>query len=143
MSQADQISTAERADCALCADWLSTVWVWSQAALLAMLCIVIAAADGEFVSPIGIIALLVVSILERALAVRVALDARLFDRLARNELGGLPTLDAALQRVLDVPLQKLGRDLPGRIAGAKRLYWFHVSSSLLLIGLAGAAWWPQ
>ena len=77
---------------------------------------------------------------------RVALDARLFDRLAAADaagLPGLPLLDAALQQVLQVPPTKAGRPLAPRIAGALRLYRLHAAAAGLLVALAVLAWCPR
>src|SRR5205814_4038626 len=105
MSQPDNLSTGERAACAVCADWLSTGALWSHAALLAMLAVLLAVATGtrSISRPGVLIPLLGLGAIERYLALRVALDARLFGRLAQGHLPGLPALDMALQQVLSVP----------------------------------------
>lgn len=143
MSQPEDLSTGERASCAVCADWLATGALWSHAALLAMLAVLLAAATGTRLgsTPGVLIALLSLGMIERYLALRVALDSRLFGRLAQGYLPGLPALDTALQRVLSVSAAKAGRGLPARIAGARRLYRAQVIATLLLTALNIVAWW--
>ena len=86
-----------------------------------------------------LIALAVLTALERYLAVRVALDARLFDRLADGSLGDLQCLDGALQRVLAVPASKAGRALASRIAGTRRLARLHLAAVAALVATAGVS----
>lgn len=142
MNQSEPLSAEERAACAVCADWLSTGALWSHTALLAMAAVLFAAATGSRLGSMQgvLISLLAIGLIERYLALRVALDARLFDRLAQGQLLDLPSLDKALQQVLSVPAIKAGRDLPSRVAGAQRLYRVHVSVTLLLIALSIVAW---
>jgi hypothetical protein len=142
MTLPNEFSVCDRADCAVCADWLATGAVWSQAALLAIVAALAAATIGARLgsAPGVLISLLAVGAIERYLALRVALDARLFDRLARGPLPDLAALDTALQRVLSVPTAKAGRDLSTRIAGARRLYRAQAAATLLLIVLAVVAW---
>lgn len=143
MNGVDPLNAEERAACAVCADWLATGKVWSQAALLAVLAVLIAAATGSRLggSPAVLMALLGLFVAERYLAVRVLLDARLFDRLARGDLAGLGSLDAGLRGVLALGPEKAGRSLPPRIAGARRLYSAHAVVTLLLVALSVVAWW--
>lgn len=143
MSQPDELSAAERAACAVCADWLATGALWSHAALLAMLSVLLAAATGTGLGSMSgvLIVLLVLGAIERCVALRVALDARLFDRLARGDVRGLPALDAALQQVLSVAAATPRRGVPARIAGAQRLYRAQVLATLLLAALNILVWW--
>lgn len=80
---------------------------------------------------------LLLLLVERYLALRVALDARLFDDLAGGRCADLATLDRALQQVLAVPAAKGGRSLHARIGGAQRLLGLHAlaTAALLLMGL--------
>lgn len=143
MNQPQPLSGDERAACAVCADALATGRLWSQAALLALVAVLLAAAAGMPPSraPGVLIAGLVLGLVERGLALRVQLDARLFDRLARAELATLSNLDHALQQVLAVSAAKAGRALPARIAGALRLYRLQVLATLSLCALDIVAWW--
>jgi hypothetical protein len=143
MSLPAELSAGERSACAVCADWLATGALWSHMALLAMLAVLLAAAAGTRLgsTPGVLAALLALGVIERCVALRVAFDARLFDRLARGDLQGLAALDAALQQVLSVPAAKAGRGLPPRIAGARRLYRAQVLATLLLAALNIVAWW--
>jgi hypothetical protein len=72
--------------------------------------------------------------------VRVALDARLFDRLATGTLASLDDLDAGLRQTLSVPAAKAGRPLDARIAGARRLYRWQTVATVLIVVLAILAW---
>lgn len=142
-----ELSTAECADCAVCASLLDTGRLWSGLAAVSALAVLLSlAAPGcrplATHAPALLSALLATGVAERVLASRVHLDARLFAQLARADLPGLPALDAALRQVLNVPADKAGRSLAPRIAGAKRLYRWHLTSTLVLAGLGLAAWWP-
>ena len=125
----------DRADCAVCAALLHASRVWEHLALAATLLGAVAAS-----LPVPRVAVLiglaVLAALERYLAVRVAIDARLFDRLADGRLGDLPRLDGALQRVLAVPASKAGRALAPRIAGARRLARLHLAAVGALVAAA-------
>jgi len=142
MSEAVEPGANDRAACAVCADLLATGTVWSQATLLAVLAALAAAATGARFgnSPVVLLLVLAVGLVERYLATRVALDASLFARLARVDAPDLATLDTALQRVLGVSPAKSGRPLSARLAGARRLYRAQMASTLLLIALDVAAW---
>lgn len=128
---------ADRAACAVCADWLATAPAWAWIAVpSAGLCWAGIAHGG---SPHGLWLLGALLLGERFLAVRVALDARLFDRLARGELE-LPHLDAALRTVLEVPASKAGRAVAPRIAGALRLYRWHAWTAAALVVPPALTW---
>jgi len=92
-------------------------------------------------APHPILLLVPLSIAERYLAVRVALDARLFGRLADGTLMTLDDLDAGLQQVLAMPAAKVGRPLAPRIAGARRLYRWQIVTVVLIVLLAILAWY--
>jgi len=87
-----------------------------------------------------LVALLVLGLIHHYLAIRVSLDARLFDRLAKGQIVDLSELDVALQKVLSVPASKMDRNLATRIVGAKRLYFVQVAITVLIAGLNGLAW---
>lgn len=133
----------ERADCAVCAALLYASGVWQWLALVAVP-LGAAAAALPAPRPAGLVALAALALAERWLAGRVALDARLFDRLAAGALSldGLDGLDGALRRVLAVPAAKARRPLAPRIAGAKRLAALHLAAVGLLVAfdLAAALW---
>ncbi|WKB53923.1 hypothetical protein [Eleftheria terrae] len=129
----------DRCDCAVTADFLATSRCWDglaagSAALAAWLLARQAPAAGW---PAAM--LLLALGIERYLAVRLSLDRRLFERLARAEGLCLATLDAALAAHFRLPPHKVGRALAPRIAGARRLYRAHVAAALALSGLALAA----
>ena len=130
----------ERADCAVCAALLHASRVWQWLALVAVP-LGAAAAALSAPRPAGLIALAALALAERWLAGRVALDARLFDRLAAGGLS-LGGLDGALRRVLAVPAAKARRPLAPRIAGAKRLAGLHLAAVGLLVtfDLTAALW---
>jgi hypothetical protein len=132
------VTPSDRAACAVCADWLGTAPALSLVAWLAVAAALAGLATGG--APHPIVLLVPLAVAERYLAVRVALDARLFDRLAVGSLGTLDDLDAGLQQVLAVPAAKAGRPLAPRIAGARRLHRLHTVTVVLIALLAILAW---
>jgi hypothetical protein len=132
------LTPSDRAACAVCADWLGTAPALSLVAWLAVAAALAGLATGG--APHPIVLLVPLAVAERYLAVRVALDARLFDRLAVGSLGTLDDLDAGLQQVLAVPAAKAGRPLAPRIAGARRLHRLHTVTVVLIALLAILAW---
>jgi hypothetical protein len=144
------LSPTERAACAVCADALATHRLWGALALgcglaVLLLSLAVPVPGGRLgvAHPFWPLpALLVLSTLERFLASRVQLDARLFDRLARGELPCLAELDTGLQQVLGVPAARAGRPLAPRIEGARRLYRLHLGAAAALALLALSAGWP-
>ena len=132
------LTPSDRAACAVCADWLGTAPALSLVAWLAVAAALAGLATGG--APHPIVLLVPLAVAERYLAVRVALDARLFDRLAVGSLGTLDDLDAGLQQVLAVPAAKAGRPLAPRIAGARRLHRLHIVTVVLIALLAILAW---
>ena len=136
----DALTDDERADCAVCAALLYASGVWQGLALVAVLLGAAAAALPVPRLP-WLIALAALTLLERWLSGRVALDARLFDRLAAGGLS-LDGLDGALRRVLAVPTADARRPLAPRIAGAKRLAALHLAAVGLLVAfdLAATLW---
>jgi len=132
------LTPSDRAACAVCADWLGTAPALSLVAWLAVAAALAGLATGG--APHPIVLLVPLAVAERYLAVRVALDARLFDRLAVGSLATLDDLDAGLQQVLAVPAAKAGRPLAPRIAGARRLHRLHAVTVVLIALLAILAW---
>lgn len=132
------LTPSDRAACAVCADWLGTAPALSLVAWLAVAAALAGLATGG--APHPIVLLVPLAVAERYLAVRVALDARLFDRLAVGSLATLDDLDAGLQQVLAVPAAKAGRPLAPRIAGARRLHRLHTATVVLIALLAILAW---
>jgi hypothetical protein len=138
------LSNDGRADCAVCADLLATAPLASPlalvaAALAAWRCM---AAVPPWPAPLVAagLATLVAVLLERYLAIRVALDARLLHRLTQGAAAGLPglaALDGGLQRVLSRRPADPPRELAARLAGARRLHRLHLAAVALV--LAGAA----
>jgi hypothetical protein len=79
---------------------------------------------------------------ERYLAIRLVIDARLFDDLARGTMPGLAALDQALAQLQLAPAGKAGRSLAQRTEGALRLVRWHtraVGLQLALLAAAGVA----
>ncbi len=140
------LSPAERAACAVCADFLTTSRRWSVLAwglvLAALMGLALHASPWGDRQLVWLAALFVLALIECYLSVRVALDARLFDRLADATLPSLQDLDNALLQVFVVRGHKAGRALAPRIAGARRLYRWQLVTLLPLFGLAVGAWWP-
>lgn len=133
MSDARDVLDAQaRAQCAVCADLLAAASVWSWVGPLVLVglaaAILMAGASGGGVAGVTLCwwAALMVWLAERYVALRIGLDARLFDRLSRGEASGglrsLPLLDGALQQVLGVPHHRSGRSLDERLSGAQR-WW--------------------
>jgi hypothetical protein len=81
-------------------------------------------------------------LVERYLAVRLVIDARLFDDLARGSMPSLDALDQALSQLQLVPADKAGRSLALRTEGAMRLVRWHTRAAgaqLMLLAAAGIA----
>lgn len=141
MNDTTRLSAPDRAACAVVAAAMHGAAGWSLVAGLTALAVLAAVVNrGAATGALAVLVPLVVA--ERYAAWRVALDARLFDRLANGELPDLAELDGALQHVFAVPATKAGRALPERIAGARRLLRAQAGTHVLLIALAVAAWWP-
>jgi len=138
MSASVPLSPAERAACAVCADWLATSTTLGLVAWFAVAAALAGLATGG--APHPVLLLVPLAFVERYLAVRVALDARLFDRLATGTLASLDDLDAGLRQTLSVPAAKAGRPLDARIAGARRLYRWQTVATVLIVVLAILAW---
>ena len=148
-TDADALDADQRGACAVVADLLAGGRLWSLPSLAGI------AVAGWTVPqlqawplPLRAATLLALGLLlaaERYLAVRVALDARLFDRLARGAAPGgldsLAALDRALVHQLGMPPAKAGRPLAPRLAGARRLYRLHWSAALLCVAQAGWRLW--
>ena len=80
-------------------------------------------------------------LVETYLAIRVGFDAALFHRVAHTE--DIASLDAALRQLRLLPVEKRGRAIEPRIAGARRLFRFQVLAlaaqlACLLSGALGA-----
>jgi hypothetical protein len=132
------LTPAERAACAVCADWLATSAAVGLVAWFAVAAALAGLATGG--APHPVLLLVPLAVFERFLAVRVALDARLFDRLATGSLANLDDLDAGLRQTLSVPAAKAGRPLAPRLAGARRLYRWQTVATALIVVLAILAW---
>ena len=132
------LTPAERAACAVCADWLATSTAVGLVAWFAVAAALAGLATGG--APHPVLLLVPLAVFERFLAVRVALDARLFDRLATGSFASLDALDAGLRQTLSVPAAKAGRPLAPRLAGARRLYRWQSVATALIVVLAILAW---
>lgn len=132
------LSPTDRASCAVCADWLATAPQWAWVAAPAALLCWAGVARGGTAHALWLLGALLLA--ERVLAVRVALDARLFDRLADGRLEHLGQLDAGLHGVLRVPTAKAGRPLAPRIAGAMRLYRWHACACAAMVLPPALSW---
>lgn len=139
-----------RARCAVTASLLQGGRVVGALALACLLAVVLAAgplgaragAAGSqgSVGAVAVWLALPLLLVERYFALRVALDARLFDHLARGHVADLATLDRALQQVLQVPAAKAGRTIDARIAGARRLLRAQALAGLVLLAAALGSW---
>lgn len=146
MTQPSTLQASDRTACAVCADLLATGSHWAHAGRLLVLTGVISIVVNAHFMGLAptlttLCVLLTLGLVQQMLSVRVALDARLFDRLARGDITDLPALDTALQQLFSPPAGKLGRQLAPRIAGAKRLYQFQIAATLLLAAANLAIWW--
>jgi hypothetical protein len=122
-------SDAQRADSAVCAAVLSTAWVWCG---LTLMCGLAGLSLVWRAGPLwSVAASLPVWLGVAWLAMRVAVDARLFTCLAQADgvLGDAAGLDGALMRAVGRPPAE--RDLTARIGGAMRLYRQLVALSLV------------
>lgn len=92
--------------------------------------------------PVTAVALAVAAwagLVERYLAVRLAIDAQLFGTLARDTAADLAALDAALSALRLAPAHKAGRTLSARAEGALRLVRWHTDAVALQALLVAAA----
>lgn len=137
-ADAPVLGSADRAACAVCADWLATATVSAGAAGASAAAALAGVATGG--APQPLLVLLPLLLAERYLALRLALDARLFARLADGTLPGLGALDAGLAGALNVGAAKAGRPLATRIAGARRLHRWHIVVALLCAVTAALTW---
>lgn len=103
-------------------------------ALLALLLVPVLH-DNTAIPLIAFAASLLAGLVQTVFAVRVGLDAALFEQLARHcDEDGLPSaqttlaLDTALQRQFALPEHKRGRDWLSRIAGARRLFCWQLAT---------------
>lgn len=138
----DSLDADDRAACAVVADLLTTARLWSAPALggLAVAGWAVVTQASTWPLPLRAAALLALGLLlgvERYLAIRVALDARLFGRLALGSLDSLAALDQALTAQLALPPAKAGRPLAPRLTGARRLYRLHAGAALVCSAQAG------
>lgn len=149
MTPTAALSASDRTACAVCADLLATGSQWRHAShLLVLTGVVGVAANVQHtgrpnlsITLLLLLTLLSLGLIQQYLGVRVSLDARLFDRLACGNITDLPALDVALQRLFSLPDTKIGRSLPERLAGAKRLYQGQAAATLLLAVTNLAIWW--
>jgi hypothetical protein len=91
-------------------------------------------------SCMGFGAVAIIGVLERYLALRMRLDAGLFEGLARGTIASLPTLDNALHRVGVRQLPDASRSLAERVVGTRQLIQRHgitvaCQAAMLLLAL--------
>ncbi|HRH17635.1 MAG TPA: hypothetical protein PKV17_02765 [Aquabacterium sp.] len=126
-------SDSERADSAMCAALLHTGVIWWGASCVIQLHLLVFLGTHEH----GLDLLLTFLIWSGAtwMAVRVRLDALLFDQLARSDgpWQDASSLDGSLEGVLAVRRHPAGgeRGMQARIAGARRLYRLLVTMCLV------------
>lgn len=122
-------SDTERADSAVCAALLHTGWIWWAASCVAQLYLLIFFSTGGHWADLFLTLLIWFGV--TWMAVRVRLDAVLFDQLARanGPLADAATLDGALAHVLNVRrhAESWPRSMAARTAGARRLYLWLVA----------------
>ncbi|MDO5625742.1 MAG: hypothetical protein Q4G71_13760 [Pseudomonadota bacterium] len=133
-----------RALCAATAAWLHAarpLSVWSLVLSALALAAWLLAGWGQGGAVWWASAALLAGLAERYLALRLALDARLFDALAHGHMHSLPALDTALHALgLRQADAGTARPLAARVAGARRLSRLHLAVVLLqtvLMGIAG------
>ncbi|MFT3953772.1 MAG: hypothetical protein QM722_05070 [Piscinibacter sp.] len=142
------MTVADRLLCGTTARWLAAVArcagaLGLGAAALAALALLMLPAP-RVITTMGFLAVLLISLAERLLALRLVFDAGLFADLAdRDAHGDAPVTFASL----DAALQALGlrrapaatRGLLERIAGARRLSLQHLAVVLAQVALLAAA----
>jgi len=74
----------------------------------------------------GLGAIAILGVLERYFAIRLRLDARLFDALASGRIDALQRLDHALARIGLRPAPAAERSLEDRVLGTRRLMSRHL-----------------
>lgn len=133
----------ERLQCLAMSQYLRAA---SRIGALGLLCIavaLVAALRAPLQGGLGaglVWAVLALAVVERVLALRVNLDARLFESLANGDLPSLRRLDETLVDIgLVAPIEASAptRDLPSRLAGTRRLTAMHAVSVAALALLAG------
>ncbi len=119
------MTAQDRADCAVLSALLSQGAVVNRLSggltLLSLLALGAAALLSARAPALAALPVLALGLLQAFLAARVALDAALFQALAQGVVADLPALDGALRNLALAPAAKLGRPLPPRMAGARRL----------------------
>ncbi|WP_290676154.1 hypothetical protein [Aquabacterium sp.] len=126
-------SDSERADSAMCAALLHTgvIW-WGASSLIQLYLLVFFCTSGHWG---GLLLSVLIWSGATWMAVRVRLDALLFDQLARFDgpWRDASSLDGALEGVLAVKRPPAGaeRGMSARIAGARRLYRLLVALCLV------------
>jgi len=91
-------------------------------------------------SCMGLGAVAIIGVLERYLALRLRLDAGLFEGLARGTIATLPALDSALSRIGVRQLPDASRSLAERVLGTRQLLQRHgitvaCQAAMLLLAL--------
>lgn len=143
------LNAQERINCALCSDMLSTGWLWGLLLMLAWVLGVWLSAVQHSIT--GVSLGLVLLSMGAYVGMRVALDARLFKRLASvdesSPLWQFSGLDMALRDVLAVKVPVVSRGLSERIRGAMRWYRYlvvlavaTVFYSMVEIWVSASAW---
>jgi hypothetical protein len=118
----------------------------SRLLTVAALVLLIGASAFDVASPALAVALalaVLAGVAETYYAIRVGLDAVLFDRLREQATIDLAALDVALVRLGLLSASRSGRPLEQRIAGAQRLFYeqaaaFAIQVAILLCGAAAA-----
>ena len=138
MSATHALNDEDRARCAAMSRWLATASILGTLALCCALVIALGyIAQAWRDEALGFALLvLVLTPLERYLALRLHFDAGLFADLASGRIADLTALDAGLAGlgVRNTP-QRL-RTLDDRLAGSQRLWRFHATVVVLMAACA-------
>jgi hypothetical protein len=92
-----------------------------------------------FTAACALAGVVLLGVIERWLALRVKLDAGLFDALARGTIASTGALDTALQRLGLRNAPVVPRSLDDRLAGARALLLRHAATALCQSALLAAA----
>ena len=134
----------DRALCAAQAAWLRAVLRLAPLAwLLYMTCVLVWLAHllhGKHLPWLPWVVLLL-AVCERGHALRLALDAQLFEQLAAGHMASLADVDAALHRLglRAQPPNGAVRPLAERVRGCQRLVWRYAACVLCLVVITGVA----
>jgi hypothetical protein len=130
-----ELAPGPRALCATTAAWLSASRSLSFPALASVALATLHLAHGGALW-LSALAVLLLVLAERYLALRLAFDARVFEALAQGHIESSADFDAALRQLGFAKAAQAERSIEDRVGGAMRLWRWHVATLLLQLALA-------